>query len=296
MYSKMNTKFIAALAVFAMVFAGFGAAIAADDNDATRIGTSIVVDDSLEIGYANVDGDLYMVVTADLDLSGCGTPTGDNVDPKAFFTYHLGAFAKTVGAFFDEATMSFTIPYTIKDGDKTTTVADIVPASFLVYFTEDEFVISVEKESDFAVLKTIEDSYTTAAAEGQAKYPYIEFSKTDVELSATSIAAEDVAVYTPAEIAAIVAEAIAKFDGWMSPEQVEQAVNAAKQAVIDSYKDYKSPEEVQKAIDEAVAKVKGGDATIAWCVAAVGIIAALVLAGFVLVVFNKANKEGRRLL
>ncbi|MBQ7622084.1 MAG: hypothetical protein IJV02_06700, partial [Candidatus Methanomethylophilaceae archaeon] len=60
MNCKMNTKFIAAIAVFAMMFAGFGAILGADVDDAAtgRIGTSIVVEDSLEIGYANVDDDL----------------------------------------------------------------------------------------------------------------------------------------------------------------------------------------------------------------------------------------------
>ena len=49
-------------------------------------------------------------------------------------------------------------------------------------------------------------------------------------------------------------------------------------------------------LEKQLSEKKGGNTTLAWCVAAVGIIAAIVEAGFILIVFNKANKEGRRLL
>lgn len=53
--------------------------------------------------------------------------------------------------------------------------------------------------------------------------------------------------------------------------------------------------DLEKQLEEAK-KVKGGDATVAWCVAALGIIAAGVLAGFVFVAYSRAKKDGRRLI
>lgn len=53
--------------------------------------------------------------------------------------------------------------------------------------------------------------------------------------------------------------------------------------------------DLEKQLEEAQ-KNKGGDSTTAWCVAALGIIAAIALAGFVFVAYNRAKKDGRRLV
>ena len=53
--------------------------------------------------------------------------------------------------------------------------------------------------------------------------------------------------------------------------------------------------DLEKQLEEAQ-KNKGGDATVAWCVAALGIIAAGVLAGFIFVAYSRAKKDGRRLI
>ena len=53
--------------------------------------------------------------------------------------------------------------------------------------------------------------------------------------------------------------------------------------------------DLEKQLEDAQ-KAKGGDSTTAWCIAALGLIAAGVLGGFTVLAANKAKKEGRRLI
>lgn len=286
---KISNKLIAAFAVLMMVFGGFGIALTAGADDAAApripelIPGSIVVEDSMVIDYAAVDDDLYMVMTAELYLADGRVAEIDR---------HLEAFAGAIWLYYDAAVLSFVIPYETT-GD--VPVSEIVPASFLEYFTADNFILDVEKASDFAILETIVE-----------KYADVEFQP-DLDVSITSIAAEGVTVLTEEEMAVIEAS-IALLQAELEEADLEiadlEALVAEKDVVIDKLKEQAVLDAEEIAIKNAkiadlekqIAETKKGDSTIAWCVAAVGIIAAIVLAAFVIIVYMKAKKEGRRLL
>lgn len=285
---KVSNKSIAAFAVLMMVFGGFGIALTAGADDAAArtpelIPGSIVVEDSMVISYVNADDDLYMVMNAELYLADGRVAEIDR---------HLEAFAGAIWLYYDAAVLSFVIPYET-EGDKP--IAEIVPASFLEYFTADNFILDVEKASDFAILETIVE-----------KYADVEFQP-ELDVAVTAIAAEGVTVMTEEEMAVIEAS-IALLQAELEEADLEiadlEALVAEKDVVIDKLKEQAVLDAEEIAIKNAkiadlekqIAETKKGDSTIAWCVAAVGIIAAVVLAGFVIIVYMKAKKEGRRLL
>ena len=285
---KVSNKSIAAFAVLMMVFGGFGIALTAGADDAAArtpelIPGSIVVEDSMVIDYVNVDDDLYMVMNAELYLADGRVAEIDR---------HLEAFAGAIWLYYDSAKLAFVVPYeTVDDKD----IAEIVPASFLEYFTADSFILTVEKLGDFAILETIVE-----------KYVDVEFQP-DLEVAVTAIAAEGVTVLTEEEMAVIEASiALLQAELEEADFQIEDLTRIVEEKNADIKELQKSIELAAEEIavknakiadlEKQIADTKKGDSTIAWCVAAVGIIAAVVLAGFIVIVYMKAKKEGRRLL
>jgi hypothetical protein len=225
-----------------MVFAGVGAMAVAENNDAAAkepelIDHSIVVKDSMAVDYANEEGNLYMLITADLYLEG---------DARvAAMDEHLTAFAGAIWTYYDEASLVFEIPYKITEKGKT--IADVVPASFLVYFTDELFILPVEKAADFTILSTIM-TYTTG------EDAILELGA-EIDVTVSALVAIGIGAFTPEEIAAIVAEAT---EGLYTPEEVEKLVEEAGEKAVVVYKEsdeYKKAmaDAGQKAVDEYIA-------------------------------------------
>ena len=262
MTSIKNTRFIAALAVFAMMFAGFGVILADEGADAT-----IITKEGIAISYENDDAGLSAVATAKLDLSAV---TSDKT-PITVYT----EFAKEIWAFNKDASITFTIPYTITSSK---TLADYVPASLIQDYTDKDVVVTVKyvSESD-TTLAVAMDELKRVLAIGDITYDH---NKGAVKMVVPLAA--DVSAYSDAEILGLIADA---------------------EAVIEAfYADYSSPEEVQDAIDAAIAQyiadhpVKTDDTTMWMCIAAVLGIAAVALGAFLVVALVKAKKEGRRFI
>ena len=266
MKNLMNTKYVAALAVFAMMFAGFGVILADEGADAT-----IITKEGIAITYDNDDAGLVAVATAKLDLS----VVSSEKTPIQVYT----EFAGEIWAFNKDASIIFTIPYTIASGK---TLADYVPASLIQDYTDKDVVVTVKyvSESD-TTLAVAMDELKRVLAIGDITYDH-----TKAAVKMVLPLAADVSAYSNAELLEMIVDA-------------EEAVKA-------EYADYFSPDEayelVNKAIDAAIEQyiaehpVKEDNTTLWMCVAAVFGIAAVALGIFLVVALVKAKKEGRRFI
>ena len=302
-----NTKVIAAMAVLAMVFAGFGAFAYVNGNDAAMAQTAdLVMDDDENVMY---------VVT----VTGAANANPDLANYVAVFG---AGTAKTV-----DITVKFAYKGEAKYED--------VPTIYKPYVDDSAKLISAaEKETFDTVLGALVDANIVVPTADTYSYKIISFIDTDnfvvtpeqvAELEAYVTGLETQVAELQADIAELQADIVAKtakiaeLEEYI--EELEEGAGEliaelkaqilALEAQVAEDKEVIDEKNTQIALDleeialknakiadleKQVAEKKGGDATIAWCVAAVGIIAAVVLAGFVLIVFNKANKEGRRLL
>lgn len=219
---KMNAKFIAALAVFAMAFAGFGAMAVSEDNDADATTVDVLViniagaiDDEKLIALIGADEKWTMKYTVELD---------DNVEEEITIL-NKEYYDAMKAAFMKGGVISFT-PADLIDPAK----ADAVEG--LKLFTS----LEMNKQGDIVGGVDTAITYSAAALpEGWTKAITLDF-----------VFEED----AEAAIAAAVAIVEAFYADYSSPEEVQAAVDAA----VAQYKDYLSPEAVEKAKQAAVQK------------------------------------------
>lgn len=257
MYCNKNAKIIAAIAALAMMFAGFGVLITAGASDA----------EGEEPGTPGVTENASVEPTAiSWKVS--------NGDEGIVITYTIPKIVtvEEVVEIVGDKNVDVTInaKVTLNDGY----ALEDIPTKYAKFLDANGELISIDAEVYEKISEGLEAYITLGDATTTVNY----------------VVAGAGTLYTDEEIAALV-------DGLFTEDDVNDAVADA----VAAYEGFVSPEDLEKAIADAKAEAevvdeKDGDATIAWCVAALGIIAAVALAGFVLIIFRKANKEGRRLI
>lgn len=246
MVSKsVNAKFVAALAVFAMMFAGFGAIFFAQADDAT------VVDDETTITVTNVDKDV--IVTIDLAATGAYADLEDIVAAYDGASIVVKGIYKGVYYDADAVIPAYLNPYITVEGRATNATLTITAdyASFpgiqssITGLKSDATHYVFSSKADFT--EQLGDVTPAALASYEVSYD-----------CAITFIVEDaiVGLYNEEEVQAAVDLAVAiveeAYEGYLSPEEVTAAVEKAIADTKALYKDYKSPEEVKAAIDEAI--------------------------------------------
>jgi len=303
---KVSNKSIAALAVFAMLVAGFGAIVFAGGNDAAEAKTAdLVMDDDENVMYvvtvtgaADANPDLASYVA----VFGAGTAKVIDVtvkfaykdgktfeDVPAIYKPYVDDVAKTVSAAEKE---TFDTVLAALDAAIVTPTANTYAYEIVCFIDTDNFVVTPEQVAE---LEAYVEGLETQIAELQADIvelqadivaKEVEIAELEEYIEELEEGAGELIAELKAQVAGLEAqvaedkEVIEEKNSQIALDLEEIALKTAKIADLE----------------KQLADKKGGDATLAWCVAAIGIIAAIVLAGFILIVFNKANKEGRRLL
>jgi len=302
---KVSNKSIAALAVFAMLVAGFGAIVFAEGNDAAEAKTADLVMDDEDVMYlvtvtgaADANPDLANYVA----VFGAGTAKVIDVtvkfaykdgktfeDVPAIYKPYVDDSAKTVSA---EEKETFDTVLAALDAAIVTPTANTYAYKIVCFIDTDNFVVTPEQAAE---LEAYVEGLETQVAELQA-----DIVELQAEIAAKEAKIAELQEYIE-ELEEGAGELIAELKAQVADLQDDvkelEAVVAEKDVEIDNLEEEIALKNAKIAdLEKQLAEKKGGDATIAWCVAAIGIIAAVVLAGFILIVFNKANKEGRRLL
>lgn len=236
---KSTQKTIAALAVFAMMFAGFGVFFAAEANDAddpvAPTKTFSIVFEGVYIDSTD-EAIAYLVASA-------GAGNGNVL------------YIATLDDDFEEKITVLT-----KDYYDAMKAACTIKGDTVIFKMADGVVIP----KDGAPAVDLDD-----ALQGLIIFTSFEKSRTgvisgvstEVELKNTLVTKNvtfDVVFEEDAEAAVTAAIALVKaaYEGYLSPEEAQAAIDEAVKAAVAAYADYKSPEEVQKAIDDAVEAYK----------------------------------------
>lgn len=173
---------------------------------------------------------------------------------------------------------TYIVPFTYKTGK----TVDDVPSGLVKYIEGTNVIVPIDT---YATLKT-------------ALADIVELDETKAKTVVEYVIKTDASLYTTEEIAAIVAEAT---EGYLSPEEVQEVIDAAVAEAVAAYADYKSPEDVKKAIDTAIEEYKAAhpaekaDNTV--FIIVIGFLAvALVAVTIILALaFRKSHTEGRTL-
>lgn len=234
MYCKMNTKAMAALAVFAMVFAGFGAMAFADDNDADATGKTLklvfegtYIDDSDKV-ISQLGGTASYIAILDEDFEEKIT-----ILTKDYYD-----------AMKDACTIKGdTVTFKLDDAGKI-----VIPTG--VDYSVDDVEQGLITFTSYAVSKTDEISGISTV---------IEFKDVVTkDVTYNLVFEDDAEAAIIIAVAAAVAEVEAEYADYLSPEEVQTAIDKAVADTKALYEDYKSPEEVKKivkdAVDEAIAE------------------------------------------
>jgi len=250
MNCKMNTKFIAALAVFAMAFAGFGMVFATEANDADD---PVIVNGSVTVNIAGVIDAKDLLAVLGEGWSMLYTVTfDDDIEEK------ITVITKD---YYDA----------VKNEAKKETGAKVFIKGNIVTF--DPSIISAPAYSDVVeglVLFTSLEMNKLGEITGGVDTT-LKFVKGDVTADDAKNIKLDFVFEEDAEAAIIAAVALveAEYADYFSPEEVEALIEEIKgelytkeeldtavaKAIADTkalYKDWKSPEDVKKACDKAV--------------------------------------------
>ena len=204
MVKSMNTKIMAALAVFAMAFAGFGAFAGGADGAAAD-------DEETTISVINVDKDV--IVTIDM----AGVDAYDTVKANTNIYDGADVIVKGVieGVVYDSevAIPSYLAPYIVSVEGKPANATLTVMADLASYEGVESQVLAIHDGDDLAFV-TDEDTKKTY-------YGIVTFTVEDAI----------VGLYDEADVTKMVDDAVAKYKGYLSPEAVEKA----KQAAIEEY-------------------------------------------------------------
>ena len=241
MNCKSNTKLIAAFAVLAMMFAGFGAIVIAQGDDAVPVNDKdIVVTYNGVIAFAEGESAAdflpgEMTISSELDVAALDDL---NVIEYDQYNTYIKPYLKSIGedtfAVFPADEFDLTDPTFKNILDKTTAYVKATGEGLVTMIVFDldlkNEVLIAAASSDAAKI----DAIGIAAACNLVPEGYV----SEAEAAAAVIAA--------------VAAAVAQFDGYLSPEEVDELVDE----VIASFDGYLSPEEVKAAVDKAIAETK----------------------------------------
>lgn len=220
---KMNTKFIAALAVFAMAFAGFGAMAVTEANDADEPAVDVLViniagaiDDEKLIALINADDKWALKYTVELD---------DNIEEEITIL-NKEYYDEMKKAFMKGGIISFT-PADLIDPE----MADAVEGLKLFTSLEMNKLGDIVGGVDTAIVYSL-----AALPEGWTKAITLDFVfEEDAEAAIIATVALIEAFYadysSPEEVQAAIDDAVAKYKDYLSPEMVEKA----KQAAVEQY-------------------------------------------------------------
>lgn len=241
MVKSMNTKLMAALAVFAMVFVGFGAFIGGAD-------AAVADDDETTISVVNVDKDV--IVTIDM----AGVKAADATDAaveaafnkvKANTDIYDGADVVVKGVItgivYDSevAIPSYLAPYIVSVEGKPANATLTIMADLASFAGVEKQILEIKDADDnFAFTKDADSTFTY--------FGIVTFAVEDAIVGLY----DDEEVQAAIDIAVAFVEA--QYAGYLSPEEAQAAIDKAVQVVKDAYKGYKSPEDVKKACDKAV--------------------------------------------
>lgn len=223
MNCKSNTKIIAAFAVLAMMFAGFGVFLTAESNDAADNTGDIII-------TFEYDSVIPYAAGEDASIFAPGV-----IKYKAIFDE---ANFDNISVVYYDTYNNYVKPYVTYEiiNDEAVPVA---------YFTADEFMIT-----DLAFKKVIE---ILTAGVDDAIVSSIVF---DMSLAQDLVIDAGTGVVAKADGLAIAAAFAAVPEGYVSVEAAEAAIaEAVAIAVAETeaqYADYLSPEEVQLVVEEAV--------------------------------------------
>ena len=295
MTCKMNTKIMAALAVFAMMFAGFGAVFVAEANDADNpvveknvitINIAGVVDTEDFINILGADWAALYTVTFDDDIEEKIT-----VLTKEYYDAIKDA-AKGVDPFTGDNAGKVSIK-----GELVTFDPAIIDAPVFADVVEGlKLFTSLEMNKMGEIIGGVDTTlkYTKELA-GDAKGKVLNFDfvfADDVEIivaiAVAAVEAEYADYLSPEEVAALIEEIKGEL---YTKEELDTAVAKAIADTKALYKDYKSPADVQKIVDKAIEEYKathpGKDDTFLY-VTIVLVAVVLALGGFM--VFDKVIK------
>ena len=292
MYCKMNTKALTALAVFAMMFAGFGAVFVAqaDDAEGTAPAATPYVD-IITINVAGVVDDeaLVSLIAADIMWTLKYSVTlDDDIDEKitVITKDYYDAMKDKFGP-FKGGVVIFT-PADLIDPTKSDAVEGLKLFTSLEMNKRGEIIGGVD---------TVITYQATAYPEGMTKPIVLDFMfEEDVEAivflavatAVTEVEEEYADYFSPEEVAELIEEIKGEL---YTKEELDAAVAKAVADVEKKYADYKSPAQVKEACDKAVEEYKathpGKDDTFLY-VSIVMIAIALALGGFL--VYDKVIK------
>jgi len=288
MTCKMNTKIMAALAVFAMMFAGFGAVFIAQADDAEDASEEPALVDVLVINIAGVvdDEDLIALIDAGAGWTMKYTVTlDDDIDEKitVITKDYYDAMKDKFGP-FKGGVVIFT-PADLNDPAMSDAVEGLKLFTSLEMNKRGEIVGGV----DTAIIFQAE-----ALPAGQAKAITLDFVfEEDAEAAVIAavllVEAQYADYYSPEEVAEIIEEIKGEL---YTKEELDTAVAKAIADTKALYKDYKSPAEVKEACDKAVEDYKAAhpvkDNSLYLYLFIVALAVVLALAGFM--VFDKVIK------
>lgn len=220
MVKSMNTKIMAALAVFAMVFAGFGAMAFADGNDAATGDVAIVFVDK----YIAEDDAVLVDIGAPVEYV---TVLDDDFEEKITILNKEYFDAMKDAGLIKGMTVTFTAADFANE--------DI--AQGIAIFTNAE----INKLGE--IIGGVDTKVILATGQDKTAVYEVVF-KDDAEAA--------IIIAVTAAVAEAVEEVEAEYADYLSPEEVAVIVEDAKMSVIESYKGYKSPAEVKAACEKAV--------------------------------------------
>lgn len=250
MNCKMNTKFIAALAVFAMAFAGFGMVFATEANDAedepapapaatktfTMVFEGVYLDAADEaVAYLATGGEIKYAATLDEDFEEKIT-----VLTKDYYDAMKAACTIKGDAVTFQMADGKIVP---KEGCPATVSVDDAFQG-LIIFTSFE-VSKTDEISGVTTQIVIKDALVTK----DVTYDLV--FEDDAEAA--------IAVAVAIAVAETVEEVEAEYADYLSPEEVEAAVEAAVAAAKEKYKDWSSPEDVVAKIAKAIEDYKAAN-------------------------------------
>lgn len=233
---KMNAKIMAAVAVFAMVIAGFGVMAAAEDNDAATGDIALVFVDK----YIAEDD----AVLAEIGVPVYVTTLADDFEDRITILNKEYFDAMKEAGLIKGMTVTFTAEQFAED--------DI--AQGIAIFTNAE----INKLGEIIGGVDTKVVFETGA-EKTAVYEVVfaDDAEAAIVIAVAAAIAETEAEYadylSPEEVQALIDEVTGDL---YTKEELDAAVNKAVQATKDFYKDYKSPAQVEKAINDAIDEYK----------------------------------------
>lgn len=266
----MQNKMIAIMTVLALAFAGFGAVLFTEPTEAADAG----------------DGDLIVIIDgkyiADEDTIAVIAAIGGAV-------YYTTALDED----FEEKITVLTKDY--YDAMKEAGLIKGMTVTFTAEALDNDDIVEGLK-----IFTAVEMNKLGEIIGGVDTKLVIDNDVLTKDVTYEVVDADDATAAIIIAVAAAVAEVEAEFEGYLSPEEVEEAIDAAVAEVEAEFEGYVSPADAKKMADDAVAEyiaqhpVKEDGAQMWMIIAIFAIVAAVALGGFTGFKMYKESKKAKQ--